>query len=175
MDTNVQIPFTNFFYKQSQAFEARLISNDQGENSAQCVLSRLIDCCVNDIMMEQTPTFSKRDHDQGSVHEDGICQVLRNPHRLRLKELYKTDTWSHRQGRVTGRKHGHVVQGIQTIDSTCDFKSMEKRIYNIIHYINNCIALSNIPSLLTTYNCCLYDLNQTLDRRCWSWFFNTYI
>lgn len=38
------------------------------------------------------PTFCKRDHNQGSVHEDGVGQVLRDSHRLRLKELYKTDT-----------------------------------------------------------------------------------
>lgn len=62
----------------------------------------------------KTPTFSKRDHNQGSVHEDCVRQVLRNPHRFRLKELYKTDTWSHRQGRVTGKKYRYVVQRIQT-------------------------------------------------------------
>lgn len=60
------------------------------------------------------PTFCKRDHNQGSVHEDCVGQVLRDSHRLRLKELYKTDTWSHRQGRVTGKKHRYVVQEIQT-------------------------------------------------------------
>lgn len=81
-----------FFTNKAKHLRLGLFRMIRGKNSAQCVLSGLIDCCVNDIMMEQTPTFSKRDHDQGSVHEDGICQVLRNPHRLRLKELYKTDT-----------------------------------------------------------------------------------
>lgn len=52
----------------------------------------------------QTLTFSKWDHDKRSVHKDGVRQVLRNSDWLRLMELYKTDTWSHRQGRVTGRK-----------------------------------------------------------------------
>lgn len=61
-----------------------------------------------------TPTFSERDHDQSSVHENRVRQVLRHSHWLGFTELYKTDTWGHRQGRVTGRKYRHVVQRIQT-------------------------------------------------------------
>lgn len=44
--------------------------------------------------------------------------MLRHSHRFRFKELYKTDTWSHWQGRVTGRKYKLVVQEIQT-DGFC--------------------------------------------------------
>lgn len=58
---------------------------------------------------KKIPTLSKRDNNQGSVHEDGIGQMLGYSHRLRLMELYKTDTWSHRQGRVTGRKYRYVA------------------------------------------------------------------
>lgn len=50
------------------------------------------DSHVSEARIKHTPTFSKRDHNQGSVHEDGVRQVLGNSHRLRLKELYKTDT-----------------------------------------------------------------------------------
>lgn len=39
-----------------------------------------------------TPTFSKGDHDQSSVHKNGVRQVLRHSHRLGFTELYKTDT-----------------------------------------------------------------------------------
>lgn len=53
----------------------------------------------------ETPTFCKWDDNQGSVHEDCVCQVLGYANRVRLEELYKTDTWSHRQGRITGRKY----------------------------------------------------------------------
>lgn len=42
--------------------------------------------------IKQIPTFSERDHDQGSVHEDCVRQVLGNSHGLSLKEFYKTDT-----------------------------------------------------------------------------------
>lgn len=53
---------------------------------------RFRDSHVSDTRIRQTPTFSKRDHNQGSVHEDGVGQVLRNSHRFRFMELYKTDT-----------------------------------------------------------------------------------
>lgn len=61
---------------------------------------RVRDSDVSGKEREQTPTFSKRDHDQGPVHEDGVRQMLGHSNRLRLIEFYKTDTGSHRQGRV---------------------------------------------------------------------------
>lgn len=60
------------------------------KNNLHIVMFR--DSHVSETGIKQTPTFSKRDHDQCSVHEDGVRQVLGNSHRLRLKELYKTDT-----------------------------------------------------------------------------------
>lgn len=53
----------------------------------------------------RTLTFGEWDDDQGSVHEDRVRQVLRNANWFRFEELYKTDTGSHRQGRITGRKY----------------------------------------------------------------------
>ena len=50
-------------------------------------------------MMRQT--FSKRDHDQGSVHKDSVSQMLRNPNRLWLLELHKTHARCHRHRRIT--------------------------------------------------------------------------
>lgn len=81
------------------------------------------DSHVRDKESKQIPTFSEGDHDQGSVHEDGVRQVLRNSHRLRLKEFYKTDTWSHRQGRVTEKKYKYVVQRIQTRRANMPFSN----------------------------------------------------
>ena len=62
---------------------------------------------------QRRPTFCEWDNNQGSVHKDSVGQMLGHSNRLRFKELYKTDTWSHRQGRFTGRKYTFVVQEIQ--------------------------------------------------------------
>lgn len=40
------------------------------------IMCALKDSRVNGEGIKQTPTFSKRNHNQGSVHKDGVCQVL---------------------------------------------------------------------------------------------------
>ncbi len=55
--------------------------------------------------MRAAQTFGEGDDDQGSVHKHGVGQMLGDSDGLRLVELYKTYTWSHRQGRITERKY----------------------------------------------------------------------